>query len=116
MTSRLFCFIALIATMFTGSMAFQCYTNAGGSTTKADCSTNWCLKGTTASGDVGYTCAPEGSCSILGNGCQDGQAVLSQGLKSMCCCNSTLCNSATLHTQHIWLGVISFIVSVMLLA
>uniref|UniRef100_A0A914XAA9 Activin types I and II receptor domain-containing protein n=1 Tax=Plectus sambesii TaxID=2011161 RepID=A0A914XAA9_9BILA len=100
--------------MITGSMAFQCYQGKRGSTTKASCPSGWCMKGTPTSGDDAYLCDPLGICALMGEKCQEDST--DKDYKSMCCCNGNLCNSATLHTQHIWLGVISFIVSMMLLA
>uniref|UniRef100_A0A914WQP4 Uncharacterized protein n=1 Tax=Plectus sambesii TaxID=2011161 RepID=A0A914WQP4_9BILA len=116
MAARLLWVSALIATITTGSMAFQCYERMNGTTTtkKVSCPSGWCAKGTLKTGTAMYRCDPVGACALVGDTCMD--IPTDKDIMTTCCCNGNLCNSATLYTQHTWLGLISFIVTMMLLA
>uniref|UniRef100_A0A914W3Q5 Uncharacterized protein n=1 Tax=Plectus sambesii TaxID=2011161 RepID=A0A914W3Q5_9BILA len=124
MTSRLLCFVALIATITTSSTAFQCYDGfKGTSIDTTTCPSDWCMTTTTLSGVVQYSCDTTKYCTEFGSGCTSNKIVHNYGFQSLCCCQTKLCNgrsnsnkSATLHTQLIFLGVISFIVTKMLCA
>uniref|UniRef100_A0A914W9C8 Uncharacterized protein n=1 Tax=Plectus sambesii TaxID=2011161 RepID=A0A914W9C8_9BILA len=102
----------------------HCYAGVPGSEEQVICDSGWCLKGTNLRGQVGYDCDTTDVCTTLGKGCYENQMIQQTGYKSACCCEGNLCNSnsnnpnksATLHTPQILLGVISFIVTIMLLA
>uniref|UniRef100_A0A914VXE6 Activin types I and II receptor domain-containing protein n=1 Tax=Plectus sambesii TaxID=2011161 RepID=A0A914VXE6_9BILA len=120
----------------TCSMAIECFHGPPGTDRKLPCETGWCKKELSLSSSSNltrYDCDTENLCTTLKYGCHDGQddekgnfqaKKVSEpdeegrehhGRYKVCCCDDDLCNSATLHIQHILLGVISFIVPMLVL-
>uniref|UniRef100_A0A914VWY2 Activin types I and II receptor domain-containing protein n=1 Tax=Plectus sambesii TaxID=2011161 RepID=A0A914VWY2_9BILA len=137
MAARLISFAVLIATMTACSMAMECNHSPPGTNRKLPCASGWCKKEHSLSSSsilIRYECDTEKLCTILGDGCHDGQddeegnfggKVVSEpdeegrehdGRYKVCCCNTNLCNSATFHTQHLLLGAFSIIMSMIMLA
>uniref|UniRef100_A0A914UKU9 Uncharacterized protein n=1 Tax=Plectus sambesii TaxID=2011161 RepID=A0A914UKU9_9BILA len=124
MAARLISFAVLIATIITCSMALKCYESVSGSKNEIECESpaKACFKKVLHSSEVhSYGCDYGGNdgehdCKDMNDECRHNHTIQSTKLKSFCCCHSDLCNSATLHTQHVLLGVISSIMSLMSLA
>uniref|UniRef100_A0A914W3U0 Uncharacterized protein n=1 Tax=Plectus sambesii TaxID=2011161 RepID=A0A914W3U0_9BILA len=95
MTARLLWFVVLLVTIATYTMAFQCYQSENVTTTEITCQSGWCLTAIALSGEAFYDCDANAACADIGNECVDNKVVHDQGLKSICCCNSDLCNNGT---------------------
>jgi hypothetical protein len=111
---------ALVATVLSYSMAaLQCYSgNSGSAIDTRECHDGifYCVKRILIGYDGNsYSCDDaQTGCSSIGHRCKhDGGESQDSPGAGICCCNSDLCNAATMKTQHFVLGIVSLILSAM---